>query len=100
MDAPFEGHSELIDIVILVDDVKGIQYRFTVTEFYDKHYIGIRKWFLGFEGDWIPTKEGVTMPYTLDTTTALWKAFTELLSEAEVLHEVAENAAKQPDIGE
>lgn len=67
---------------------KGIQYRFTISEFRDNLYIGIREWYQSFEGDFAPTNNGVTMPYELHTTARLYSALSEVLSEAEVLAEV------------
>lgn len=81
---------DLLDVVVYEDADK--QIRFVISEFRDKEYISLRKYYMGFEGDWLPTKEGVTLPYTLDTTTALFKGFVSIMSQAEVLHEIVENA--------
>ncbi len=92
-ETPFETEEDLIDKVFWTDLNKGIQYRISVSEFYDKRYIGIRKWVQTYhpdeECDWIPTKEGFNMPYELSTTAALWHALASVLSEAEVLGAVA-----------
>lgn len=66
------------------DSEKCFQYRVTVSEFRGVQYLGIRKYFLSFEGTWEPTKEGATIPLTIDGTLRLFLALSELLSEAEL----------------
>lgn len=55
----------------------------SVSEFHDKMYLNIRKQFLSFEGEYIPSKEGVSMPFTLETTSNVFRAFAEILSSTE-----------------
>lgn len=62
--------------------------------FRDKHYISIREYYLDFEGEFSPSKNGVTLPYSLHTTSRLFKAFADILSDAEVLHEVISRASE------
>lgn len=95
---PFETDEDLIEKVFWTDFNKGVQYRLSISEFYDKRYFGIRKWVQVYDPEedcgWIPTKEGFVMPYELDTTSALWNALVSILSEAEVLTAVAEYEEK------
>lgn len=84
----FNGHDDCLDEVIFENREYGLQIRFTVTEFMGRHYIGLRKYYLSFEDEWLPTKQGFSFPYNLETTTNLFCAFTQLLSKAEVLAEV------------
>ena len=81
---------QLLSEVIFESDFKGIQIRLTVSEFRGKYYLGLRKWVVNLEEDWLPTKQGFSWPYSLETTSALFKALTLILSKAEVLHEVVE----------
>lgn len=85
----FQGHNDVLDAVITSDENLGVQVRMTISEFMGRHYFGIRKYYLDFEGEWKPTKLGMSWPYDLETTTNMWGAFTEILSEAEVLAAVA-----------
>jgi len=55
-------------------------------------YVGIREWYVDFEGEFAPTNNGVTLPYELHTTSRLYQAFTDILSDAEVLKETIEEA--------
>lgn len=91
----FSGHEDRLDAVIFQNDEYGTQVRFTVTEFMDRYYIGLRRYYLSFEGEWLPTKVGFSFPYDLHTTTNLFCAFTELLSKAEVLAEVHRESEKR-----
>lgn len=43
---------------------------------------------MDFDGDFAPTNNGVTMPYELHTTSRLYSALADILSNAEVLAEV------------
>ena len=49
---------------------------------------------MDFEGNWLPTKTGMSWEYSLETTTNMFGAFTEILSKAEVLAAVAEEHEK------
>lgn len=92
-ETPFQTEDDLIEKVFWTDFDKGVQYRLCISEFYDKRYFGVRKWVQTYhpeeECDWVPTKEGFVMPYELATTMAFFNAFTDILSEAEVLKVVA-----------
>lgn len=79
---------DLTDIVFFTDEERDIQYRLCVSEFRDKKYLSIRKWFQGYDETWVPTKEGFSIPYELHTVTNLFVALCSLLSEAEVLSHI------------
>lgn len=85
----FSGHEDKLNAVILSNESQGIQLRMTVSEFMGRYYMGVRRYFLSFEGEWLPTKQGVSWAYDLETTTNMFGAFCEILSEAEVLAAVA-----------
>lgn len=84
----FDGHEDVLDAVIFENTEWGKQVRMTVSEFLGNHYLGLREYYLDFSGDWLPTKNGMSFPYNLDTTTNMFQAFTSILSRAEVLAEV------------
>jgi hypothetical protein len=94
----YAGFTDLKESIILENEAKGIQYRFTISSFRDKKYIGIREWYMDFEGEYAPSKNGVTMPYSLHTTSRLYGALVSVLSEAEVLTEVKQEAASSEEI--
>jgi hypothetical protein len=74
---------DLYSKVLYEDDAKDLQWRLTVSEFRGVQYLHIRKYFLTFEGDYAPTKEGATFPLTIDSTYRLFTGLYELLSTAE-----------------
>tara|TARA_Y100001938_G_scaffold134347_1_gene194695 strand:- start:117 stop:413 length:297 start_codon:yes stop_codon:yes gene_type:complete len=78
------GHSDLMDVVLLEKD--GVQYRLSVSEFRESKYLSVREWYMDFEEEWKPSKNGFTMPYNLNSTAALYAGLHSLLSKAEVLH--------------
>lgn len=81
-----KDHSDLLDIVLIEKD--GVQYRLSISEFRESKYISIREWYLDFEEEWKPSRNGFTMPYNLNSTAALYAALHGLLSEAEVLQTI------------
>lgn len=87
----YEDHDDKLDVVVFEDPNKEIQIRFTVSEFRGRYYMGLRKWVIDIDDSWIPTKQGFTWPYNLTTTSDLFRGFTQVMSQAEVLHEIAEN---------
>jgi len=85
-----DGHVDKLEVELFKNDEKGILYKLSVTEFRGKSYLSVREWYLDFEGVYAPTKNGFTVPYTLDTTLALFEALVDLLSKAEVLETLLE----------
>ena len=94
----YDGH--LDDQSILLWEKEGEQVRLTVSEFRGNLYMGIRYWLQDITGEWIPTRSGFSFPYTLETTSQLFYAFTQILSESEVLHEVHKRAEELKAKGE
>jgi len=62
---------------------KGSQLRLVVNEFRDVQYIHLRKYFLDYEGTWMPTKEGASMPATISNIYALLDGLLEIVSHEE-----------------
>lgn len=69
--------------ILLEDDEKSLQWRLTVSNFRGKSYLNIRKYFLSFEEDYIPTKEGATIPLSITATYNLFMGLYDILSNAE-----------------
>lgn len=70
---------------------KGFQYRLTVSEFRDIEYLHLRKYFLSYEGDFVPTKEGASMPASIQNVYALLDGVIELCSRAESVDAIVEH---------
>lgn len=62
---------------------KGFQIRLAVNDFRDITYIQLRKFFLSYEGDWIPSREGVSIPASTENIYALLDGLLEICSVAE-----------------
>ena len=54
-----------------------------VSTFRGVEYISLRKYYLDFEEEWQPSKDGITMPIDFDNTRSLFEGLVEILSLAE-----------------
>ena len=45
---------------------KGFQVRLVVNDFRDITYIQLRKYFLSYEGEWLASREGVSIPASIE----------------------------------
>lgn len=55
----------------------------TVSEFKDKYYVNIRKYFQSYEGEFVPSREGVSMEASIGNIQAILEAFLEIASNEE-----------------
>lgn len=79
----------------VVCDKGNTQLRVAVSEFQGQLYLSFRWWNLNFEeDDYYPTREGITLPYNLDTVSKLWDSLVDLLSESEVITKLVEHGVK------
>ena len=76
-------NDDVYEKIILEQEDKEIQYRLVVSTFRDVEYVHIRKYYLDFEGEYKPTKEGVCIPFELNSLSNLFEGLVELLSLAE-----------------
>ena len=84
--------SELLyEKLLYENEDKGFQYRLTVTEFREVQYLHIRKYFLSYEGEWMPTKEGAAIPATIQNTFALLDGMIEICSKEESIDSITEH---------
>lgn len=67
---------------------KGFQLRVVVNNFRDLEYLHIRKYFLSFDGDFVPTKEGISIPMSIQNVFNLLDALVEVCSKAESLDSI------------
>jgi|TARA_R110001606_G_C15016933_1_gene609224 hypothetical protein len=59
------------------------QVRLVINTFRDVEYISLRKYYMDFEEEWKPTRQGVTMVLDLDNSRHLFEGLVEILSLAE-----------------
>lgn len=71
------------DKLIYQNDDKFYQLRLTVSEFKDKYYFNFRKYFQSYEGDYIPSREGVSMELTVNNIYGVLDGMFDILSQAE-----------------
>ena len=82
---------EVYERVIHYDSEKGHQVRLTISTFRGVEYLGLRKYYLDFEEEWKPSKEGISMAVDFSNTRELFIGLTEILSLAESKEVIAEN---------
>lgn len=78
-----DDNEPLYEKLIYQNDDKFYQLRLTVSEFREKHYCNVRKYFLSYEGDWIPSREGISMEASLDNILSLLDGLMEIVSKEE-----------------
>jgi hypothetical protein len=74
--------------IIFENEDKGFQYRLTLSEFRGIEYVGLRKYYLDYEGDYLPSNEGATIPATMQNIFALLDGLIELCAGEEVLDSI------------
>ena len=73
---------------------KGFQIRLAVNDFRDVTYIQLRKFFLSYEGEWIPSREGVSIPASTENIYAILDGLLDICSIAEG-REIVEHYAEK-----
>ena len=69
--------------VVHVDEEQNIQIRLSVNTFRGIEYLHLRKYYLDFDEEWKPSKEGVAMELDFDNSRELFAGLVEILSLAE-----------------
>lgn len=87
--------SDLYEKIIFENEEKGFQYRLTLSEFRDVVYLHLRKYFLSYEGEFVPTKEGASIPATIQNTFAMLDALIEICSREESIDSITEYFEKK-----
>lgn len=73
----------LYDRLIEENLEKGFQVRLVINDFRDVTYIQLRKYFLSYEGDWTPSREGVSIPASLENIYSLLDGLLDICAKAE-----------------
>ena len=69
--------------VVHISEEGDYQVRLTVNTFRGKEYLHLRKYYLSFDEEWLPTKDGIALPLDLDNSYQLFTGLVEILSLAE-----------------
>lgn len=73
----------LYEKILHENEEKGYQLRLVVNVFREVEYIHIRKYFLSFQDGYVPSKEGISMPASMQNIYALLDALIEICSYEE-----------------
>lgn len=77
---------------------KGFQVKLVVNNFRDVTYIQLRKYFLSYEGEWVPSREGVSIPASIENIYNMLYGLLDICSKAEgeaVVEEIYNNIVKK-----
>ncbi len=74
---------EIYEKIVSENENGTEQVRLTINEFRGVEYIHLRKYYLDFEGDFKPSKDGVAMSLDFENSKALFEGLVEILSLAE-----------------
>jgi len=62
---------------------KGFQVKLVVNDFREVTYIQLRKYFLTYEGDWQPSREGISIPASIENIHSLLYGLLDICAKAE-----------------
>jgi hypothetical protein len=74
----------------IIHYAEDYQIRLTINRFRGVEYLHIRRYYLDFSEEWLPSNQGVAMPLDLSNSRELFIGLTEILSMAEVKEEIEE----------
>ena len=69
--------------VIHYDEEKQTQIRVSVNTFRGIEYLSVRKYYMDFNEEWLPTRDGVSMPIDFNNSRELFRSLIEIISLAE-----------------
>jgi len=75
--------TELYEKVISENEEGTEQVKLTINTFYDTEYLHLRKYYLDFDGDFKPSKDGIAMKLYFNNSKGLFEGLVEILSLAE-----------------
>lgn len=74
----------IVSEVLSEDEEKGKQIRIVVSTFRGLHYMHLREYYLGFEGEWLPSKNGTNIPVSIESMQTLFRALSRILADSEL----------------
>ena len=74
---------EMYEKVISENEEGTEQVKLTINTFYDVEYLHLRKYYLDFDGDFKPSKDGVAMKLDFNNSKNMFEGLVEILSLAE-----------------
>lgn len=73
---------------------KGFQVRLVINEFKGTDYIQLRKYFLTYEGDWQASREGISIPASIENIYGILDGMLDICAKAEGEDIIRHYAAK------
>lgn len=67
----------------IIQETETEQVRLVINTFRDIEYLSIRKYYLDFDEEWKPSKDGISMPIDFNNTRNLLAGMLEIVSLAE-----------------
>lgn len=67
----------------IIHETDDFQVRLTINSFRGIEYLHLRKYYMDFSEEWMPTKDGVAMPLDFNNSKELFIGLVEILSLAE-----------------
>ncbi len=67
----------------VIQETETEQVRLVINTFRDIEYLSIRKYYLDFDEEWKPSKDGISMPIDFNNTRNLLAGMLEIVSLAE-----------------
>ena len=74
---------EIYEKIISENEGGTEQIRLTINEFRGVEYLHLRKYYLDFEGEFKPSKDGVAMSLNFENSKSLFEGLVEIISLAE-----------------
>lgn len=74
---------EMYEKIISENEEGTEQVKLTINTFYDVEYMHLRKYYLDFDGDFKPSKDGIAMKLDFNNSKGLFEGLVEILSLAE-----------------
>lgn len=74
---------------------KGYQIRLVLNEFRDIEYLHLRKYFMSFDEGFVPTKEGVSIPVSIQSIHTLLDGLIEICAKAEGFDSIQTHLAEK-----
>ena len=81
----------------MIQETEYEQIRLVVSTFRDVEYISLRKYYLDFDEEWKPTRNGITMKVDFENTRRLFEGLVDILSLAESKSVLEEQFKEQLD---
>jgi TPP-dependent indolepyruvate ferredoxin oxidoreductase alpha subunit len=81
---------EILSRIVYFDEAKNLQVRLGINEFRGVEYLFLRKYYQDFDGEWMPSKEGVNMPLGIENSKEMFRGLVEILSLAEAKQVIEE----------